>query len=37
LRLTVGLPPPQGKPVRIMQQVDNPRLLTLIGATLARG
>ncbi|MBZ0047308.1 nucleoside hydrolase [Serratia sp. EWG9] len=37
LRLTVGMPPPQGKPVRIMQQVDNARLLALIGATLARG
>ncbi|CAI1134285.1 nucleoside hydrolase [Serratia entomophila] len=37
LRLTVGMPEPQGKPVRVMQQVDNARLLALIGATLARG
>ena len=37
LRLTVGMPAPQGKPVRVMQQVDNARLLALIGATLARG
>lgn len=37
LRLTVGMPTPQGKPVRVMQQVDNAQLLTLIGETLAYG
>lgn len=37
LRLTVGMPTPQGKPTRVMQHVDNARLLTLIGETLARG
>lgn len=36
-RLTVGKPDPQGKPVRIMQQVDNARLLDLIAQTLAHG
>ncbi|MGO2568217.1 MAG: nucleoside hydrolase [Serratia proteamaculans] len=36
LRLTVGMPEPEGQPVRIMQQVDNARLLALIGETLAR-
>ncbi len=35
LRLTVGMPEPQGKPVRVMQQVDNVLLLELIGKTLA--
>ncbi|GAK28452.1 nucleoside hydrolase [Serratia liquefaciens] len=37
LRLTVGMPEPEGKPLRVMQQVDNARLLALIGSTLARG
>ncbi|MNT16714.1 ribonucleoside hydrolase 1 [compost metagenome] len=37
LRLTVGMPEPEGKPLRVMQQVDNARLLALIGTTLARG
>ncbi|VEA68560.1 Uncharacterised protein [Serratia plymuthica] len=36
LRLTVGMPEPQGKPVRVIEQVDNARLLALIGETLAR-
>ncbi|WP_346826382.1 nucleoside hydrolase [Serratia inhibens] len=36
LRLTVGMPEPQGKPIRVMEQVDNARLLALIGETLAR-
>lgn len=36
LRLTVGMPEPQGKPIRVMQQVDNSRLLELIGNTLAQ-
>lgn len=36
LRLAVGMPEPRGKPVRIMQQVDNARLLDLLGETLAR-
>lgn len=36
LRLAVGMPEPQGKKVRVMEQVDNARLLTLIGETLAR-
>ncbi|MGO2367874.1 MAG: nucleoside hydrolase [Serratia sp. (in: enterobacteria)] len=36
LRLTVGMPQPTGKPVRVMQQVDNSRLLALIDQTLAR-
>ncbi len=35
LRLTVGLPEPQGRPVRIMERVDNARLLALIERTLA--
>ncbi|CAI1602038.1 Uncharacterised protein [Serratia quinivorans] len=35
LRLTVGMPETEGRPVRIMQQVDNARLLALIGETLA--
>ena len=37
LRLTVGMPEPEGKPLRVMQQVDNARLLALIGTTLAHG
>ncbi|KYQ98364.1 hypothetical protein AWY96_07480 [Serratia plymuthica] len=32
----VGMPEPQGKPIRVMEQVDNARLLALIGETLAR-
>ncbi|CAI1006794.1 nucleoside hydrolase [Serratia quinivorans] len=36
LRLTVGMPEAEGRPVRIMQQVDSARLLALIGETLAR-
>jgi hypothetical protein len=30
------MPEAEGRPVRIMQQVDNARLLALIGETLTR-
>jgi pyrimidine-specific ribonucleoside hydrolase len=35
LRLTLGLPQPQGQPVRVMETVDNVRLLSLIERALA--
>lgn len=35
LRLALGMPEPQGKPIQVMESVDNARLLALIASQLA--
>ncbi|WP_416262660.1 hypothetical protein [Gibbsiella quercinecans] len=35
-RQAQGMPEPQGKPIQVMESVDNARLLALIASQLAR-